>query len=271
MPLTELFRESFIDISFDPEASLLHVNWNGYQSVDSIRQGSEKMLELMQKHDAYIVLNDNTHVLGIWRDAADWLAHDWFPRMKQAGLKRYAWIYSPSRFSQVSTDATLSLMNSDDFGVKTFYDKAEALAWLQGDRTKPQASEKQRMRVLVIEDNRDFSHLFREMLKIMGCDPEVASTARLGLELAQKSLPDIIFCDIGLPGDMNGFDFASSVRSHEKLAHIPLIAVSGYTSPEDKQRAVDAGFDRVFPKPVKFADISEALTTFSREKSSSSR
>ncbi len=268
MPLTELFRESFIDISYDPEASLLHVNWNGYQSVDSIRHGSEKVFELMQKHEAYLVLNDNTHILGIWRDAADWLARDWFPRMKDAGLKRFAWIYSPSRFSQVSTDATLSLIDSAAFGVKTFNDKADALAWLERDRAKPQTPEKHRMRVLVIEDNRDFSHLFREMLKIMGCDPEVASTARSGLDLAQKILPDMIFCDIGLPGDMNGFDFASSVRSHEKLAHIPLIAVSGYTSPEDKQRAVDAGFDRVFPKPVKFADISEALATFSKEKTS---
>jgi CheY-like chemotaxis protein len=268
MPLTELFRETFIDISHDTDASLLHVNWNGYQSVDSIRQGSEKVLELMQKHNTYIVLNDNTHVLGIWRDAAEWLARDWFPRMKQAGLKRFAWVYSPSRFSQVSTDATLSLMNGEAFGVKTFYEKAEAVAWLGRNGAKLQSSEKLRMRVLVIEDNKDFSHLFREMLKIMGCDPEVASTARSGLELAQKISPDMIFCDIGLPGDMDGFDFAALIRSDEKLARTPLIAVSGYTSPEDKQRAVDAGFDRVFPKPVKFADITEALNTFSKEKSS---
>jgi CheY-like chemotaxis protein len=125
-----------------------------------------------------------------------------------------------------------------------------------------------RMRVLVIEDNRDFSQLFRDMLQIMGCDPDAASTGRSGLEIAKKTLPDMIFCDIGLPGDMNGFDFACAVRADEALAHIPLIAVSGYTRDQDREHAASAGFDRVFPKPVKFADINEALETFSKRKRS---
>jgi signal transduction histidine kinase/CheY-like chemotaxis protein len=127
-----------------------------------------------------------------------------------------------------------------------------------------------RIRVLVVEDNRDFAQLFRDMLQIMGCDPEVGTTAQAGLEIAQKSIPDMIFCDIGLPGDMDGFGFARAVRADDRLAHIPLIAVSGYTSSGDKQRAIDAGFDRVCPKPVKFGDISEALKSFS-EKNASTR
>jgi signal transduction histidine kinase/ActR/RegA family two-component response regulator len=123
-----------------------------------------------------------------------------------------------------------------------------------------------RPRVLVVEDNRDFSQLFRDMLQIMGCDTDVASSARSGLDIARESMPDMIFCDIGLPGDMDGFDFARAVRADQELAHIPLVAVSGYTSPEDRQRAVSAGFDRICAKPVKFADISEALAVFSQGK-----
>jgi signal transduction histidine kinase/CheY-like chemotaxis protein len=130
------------------------------------------------------------------------------------------------------------------------------------DRTPPKR-EKQRTRVLAIEDNRDFAQLFRHMLEIMGCELDITSDARIGLSIARDIRPQLIFCDLGLPGDMDGFDFARTVRADPDLGHIPLVAVSGYTSPEDRQRALAAGFDRVCAKPVKFADISAALANFS--------
>lgn len=119
-----------------------------------------------------------------------------------------------------------------------------------------------RLKVLAIEDNRDFAQLFRHMLEIMGCDLDIASDARSGLKLARAQPPELIFCDIGLPGDMDGFAFARAVRGDPALAHIPLVAVSGYNSPADIQHAQEAGFNRVCGKPVKFADISESLATF---------
>jgi CheY-like chemotaxis protein len=61
---------------------------------------------------------------------------------------------------------------------------------------------------------------------------------------------------------MDGFALAKAVRGDAALAHIPLVAVSGYNSPADVQRALEAGFNRLCGKPVKFADISEALATF---------
>jgi signal transduction histidine kinase/ActR/RegA family two-component response regulator len=122
--------------------------------------------------------------------------------------------------------------------------------------------DKPQLRVLAIEDNRDFAQLFRHMLEIMGCELDITSDARSGLARAHEMLPELIFCDIGLPGDMDGFAFARAVRSDPVLAQIPLVAVSGYNSPADVQRALEAGFDRVCGKPVKFADISETLATF---------
>jgi CheY-like chemotaxis protein len=116
--------------------------------------------------------------------------------------------------------------------------------------------------VLAIEDNRDFAQLFRHMLEVMGCELDIASDARSGLARARAILPELIFCDIGLPGDMDGFALAKAVRGDAALAHIPLVAVSGYNSPADVQRALEAGFNRLCGKPVKFADISEALATF---------
>lgn len=122
--------------------------------------------------------------------------------------------------------------------------------------------DKPQLRVLAIEDNRDFAQLFRHMLEIMGCELDITSDARSGLKIARDIMPQLIFCDIGLPGDMDGFAFARAVRADPALQHIPLVAVSGYNSPADVQRARDAGFDRLCGKPVKFADISEALSTF---------
>lgn len=127
----------------------------------------------------------------------------------------------------------------------------------------PVKREKQRTRVLAIEDNRDFAQLFRHMLEIMGCELDITSDARIGLSIARNIRPELIFCDLGLPGSMDGFDFARAIRADAELAHIPLVAVSGYSSPEDRQRALTAGFDRVCGKPVKFADISAALANFS--------
>lgn len=131
---------------------------------------------------------------------------------------------------------------------------------------KPAARPPSRIRVLAIEDNKDFAQLFRHMLEIMGCELEITSDARSGLKLAHERLPELIFCDIGLPGDMDGFDFARAVRADAELAHIPLVAVSGYSSPEDREKAMAAGFDRVCAKPVKFADISDALSVYSTKR-----
>lgn len=134
------------------------------------------------------------------------------------------------------------------------------------EASKSNSARPPRISVLVIEDNRDFARLFGDMLEIMGCSLDVEFDVRSGLAAARKSAPDLIFCDLGLPGELDGFDFARMVRADSKLAHIPLIAVSGRTGQEDIQRAVDAGFTQIFPKPVKFADVSRALATYSKDK-----
>lgn len=118
------------------------------------------------------------------------------------------------------------------------------------------------MYALVIEDNRDFAQLLRDILEIKGCKTGVAYTGHAGLDIARQTMPDIIFCDIGLPG-MDGLEFARQLRADAPISHIPLVAVSGYSTEEDKEWAIAAGFNLVFPKPVKFADLSKALAIFS--------
>jgi CheY-like chemotaxis protein len=120
------------------------------------------------------------------------------------------------------------------------------------------------MRVLVIEDNQDLARLFCDMLEVMGCETEVAFNARTGVASARRIKPDIVFCDLRLPGERNGFDVAAELRSDEASANLPLIAVTGYSDVEEHRRALDAGFDRVFAKPIKFAEIQHVLKDYQK-------
>jgi hypothetical protein len=128
--LTSLFTSSFISISCDMDRSWLYVDWLGYQTVSSVQEGCNQILALMVEHQAYRILNDNEHVVGIWSGASEWVAKEWFPRMRKAGMRRFAWVYSPTRFSQISTDTTLSMMQGETQGVMLFSDVKEAISWL---------------------------------------------------------------------------------------------------------------------------------------------
>lgn len=120
------------------------------------------------------------------------------------------------------------------------------------------------MRVLVIEDNQDLAKLFQDLLEVMGCDAEVAFNARAGLDSIRKSAPDIVFCDLRLPGEKNGFDVAAELRANDDFARLPLIAVTGSDDAVEHRRALDAGFNHVFEKPVKFAEIQEVLKGYQK-------
>ena len=132
MKLTQLLYEDQFQIYFDEEENWLYVNWMDYQTVDSVKRGCEHMLQLMMKYETSRILNDNSKVLGTWDGAAHWGATDWFPRMKQSGLKKFAWVQSTNPFAQMSTEATLSLMRGyEAFGIRIFLSLKEAEDWLR--------------------------------------------------------------------------------------------------------------------------------------------
>lgn len=118
------------------------------------------------------------------------------------------------------------------------------------------------MQVLVVEDNQDLAKLFCDLLEVMGCTTQMAFNARSAIESAQQAAPDLVFCDLRLPGEKDGFDVAAEMRADPNLSHIPLIAVTGYNDVDEHQRALQAGFERVFEKPIKFAQIMEVLKIY---------
>jgi CheY-like chemotaxis protein len=108
--------------------------------------------------------------------------------------------------------------------------------------------EKARRRVLVIEDNLDAAETLRELLELDAHEVVVAHDGPEGLAKARGFHPDVVLCDIGLPG-MDGYAVARAFRADEELREARLIALSGYALPEDLHRADAAGFDVHLAKP----------------------
>jgi two-component system CheB/CheR fusion protein len=120
----------------------------------------------------------------------------------------------------------------------------------------PPASLERTRRVLVIEDNTDAADSLRDVLELVGHTVAVAYDGSEGIATARQFCPDVVFCDIGLPGT-DGYQVARTLRADPAFAGTCLIALSGYALPEDIQRAVAAGFDQHLAKPPSLEQVQE--------------
>jgi CheY-like chemotaxis protein len=119
------------------------------------------------------------------------------------------------------------------------------------------------MRILIVEDNVDVAATLADLLDMDGYgDVAIAHDGRSALDKVRASVPDLVLCDIGLPGEIDGLEFARRCRGDKALAAARLIAMSGYGGDQDRARAIAAGFDDLLAKPVRFGTLSELLRTF---------
>jgi CheY-like chemotaxis protein len=86
----------------------------------------------------------------------------------------------------------------------------------------------------------------------------VAYTGTEGVALARRFRPDVVLCDLGLPG-LTGFEVARVLRQDPATTTVRLIAVSGYGREEDQRLAREAGFDDTLVKPVDPAELQRIL------------
>jgi signal transduction histidine kinase len=104
--------------------------------------------------------------------------------------------------------------------------------------------------VLVVEDNKDLADGVAELLRLHGVFVRVAYDGASALKAALETVPDTILCDLGLPGEMDGFAVARACRAETSLRNSRLVATSGYSSAEDHTNATAAGFDSLMIKPL---------------------
>lgn len=112
------------------------------------------------------------------------------------------------------------------------------------------------LNLLVVDDDTDALEMLRTMLTSRGAQVQTASSANEALKIIEKSIPDVLVSDIGMP-EMNGMEFIGKIRQskNKRLRQIPAIALTAYASAEDRTRILGSGFNQYQPKPVNFADL----------------
>jgi len=121
------------------------------------------------------------------------------------------------------------------------------------------------LRVLIVEDNLDGRESLRELLELWGYEVEVAANGAEGLVKTFSNLPDAALIDIGLP-ELDGNEVARRIRAVLDSDRMALIAMTGYGQPEDRRRAIEAGFDTYLVKPVEPTDLVRLLTEVSQRR-----
>jgi CheY-like chemotaxis protein len=113
-------------------------------------------------------------------------------------------------------------------------------------------------RVLIVEDNIDARETLRDLLEMWGHTVGVAPDGGSAVDTALQFRPDLALIDIGLPG-LDGYEVARRIRSAPGGALLHLVALTGYGQPEDRRRALEAGFDTHLVKPVELDQLKSLL------------
>jgi two-component system cell cycle response regulator DivK len=112
--------------------------------------------------------------------------------------------------------------------------------------------------ILVVEDNEKNMKLFRDVLQATGYRTLEATTGGRAVELATEHRPHLVLMDIQLP-DIDGVDALGRLRSDERTASIPVLALTAQAMQGDRERFLAAGFDGYVSKPVNIVELVDTV------------
>jgi DNA-binding response OmpR family regulator len=115
----------------------------------------------------------------------------------------------------------------------------------------------QAWKAIVVEDDSDSMDLVQSLLEYQGIQVLPARTAQAALDILRDVTPTLFIIDLSLPG-MDGWGLLKELQARRDLARVPRVAITAYHSQETASKAIEAGFDAYFPKPLD-------ATTFGRE------
>lgn len=115
-----------------------------------------------------------------------------------------------------------------------------------------------RLNILVVDDNTDAADTMGELLEVWGHAVQVVHTGEAALAASRQKLPDLLLCDLGLPG-MDGCEVARQIDALRGGLQVVKAAVTGYATEEDRRRTRDAGFGYHLAKPVDPDDLRAIL------------
>ena len=114
--------------------------------------------------------------------------------------------------------------------------------------------------VLIVDDNADAAASLGMLLELSGNEVLIARSGPQALEVMQQHSPSVVILDIGLPG-MNGYQVAQALRARPQGTTLLLIALTGWSDTDDRKRAIEAGFDHHFAKPVATEELEAVISS----------
>lgn len=119
--------------------------------------------------------------------------------------------------------------------------------------------------VLVVDDNDEGRDMLCTMLSLNGFKVTSGRNGEEALDVATRTVPDAAIIDIGLP-DMSGYEVARRLKQASATQEIRLIALTGYGQDEDRDRALEAGFEVHVTKPYNMQALLELLTNWMQKR-----
>ena len=121
------------------------------------------------------------------------------------------------------------------------------------------------LKVLAVDDQQDTRDLIALALTRYGAEVRASESALSALETIAEWQPNVIVSDIGLP-EMDGYDFMRELRKTEGGGkRIPAIALTGYAGAVDESKALNAGYELHFSKPINLSELAQAIAKLSRQ------
>jgi CheY-like chemotaxis protein len=114
------------------------------------------------------------------------------------------------------------------------------------------------LNIMIVEDGQDTAETLGMLLRSLGHAVFIEYDSHTALEAAVDRTYDAFLIDVGLPG-MDGIELARQIRLQPQHTHCLLVAITGYGQPQDRQKAIDAGFDHYLVKPVGLRQLNEIL------------
>ena len=115
--------------------------------------------------------------------------------------------------------------------------------------------------ILVVEDNDKNLKLIRDVLEFAGYDVVTAISAELGVAMAMERPPDLVLMDLQLPG-MDGTEALRQLRGSPRTKDVPVVAVTAFAMRDDREQALNAGFDGYLAKPISVTSLPAQVRSF---------
>jgi CheY-like chemotaxis protein len=113
--------------------------------------------------------------------------------------------------------------------------------------------------ILLIEDEGSMGQVTQLLLESCGYEVTVAADGAQGLRLVKALSPNLIICDVNMPG-MSGVDVVQALRQSDTTRHIPVVFLSGFISDEQKKEAEKLGVRAFLGKPCSFEEMKQVIT-----------